>query len=133
MTRRALRAGSVVIGVVVSLAATVMGTSTASAVEPCRLNMVWAGSAGEVNASFAPNRFVQWGARSYGDDTGLWLAYVVVGRRTVDRKKSRAIRRTVASIRKDLRSGRVLRFLVYHVDSSGNKSVSRPDAACLIP
>jgi len=27
----------------------------------------------------------------------------------------------------------VLRFLVYHVDTSGNKSVSRPDAACLLP
>ena len=132
MTRRALRAGSVVIGVVVSLAATVMGTSTASAVEPCRLNMVWAGSAGEVNASFAPNRFVQWGARSYGDDTGLWLAYVVVGRRTVDRKEQSYPPHGSVNP-KDLRSGRVLRFLVYHVDSSGNKSVSRPDAACLIP
>ena len=97
MRRVALRVGTVVVAVVLSLISTALAAGAASATEPCRLNMVWAGRVGEVNASLAPNGFVQWGAR------------------------------------KDLRSGQVLRFLVYHVDTNGNKSVSRPDASCLIP
>ena len=132
MTKVVLRTITVVVAVVASLLATVVATGTASAAEPCRINMVWAGRVGEVNASLAPNGFVQWGARSYVDDGGLWLAFVVVGRRTVDRKEQ-AYPPHGSVNRKDLRSGQVLRFLVYHVDTNGNKSVSRPDAACLIP
>lgn len=132
MTRIALRAGAMVVTLVLGLIAAVMTPGTASAMEPCRLNMVWAGSAGEVNASLAPSGFVQWGARSYGDDGGVWLAYVLVGSRTVDRKQQDYPPHGSVNP-KDLRSGKVLRFLVYHVDTNGNKSVSRPDAACVIP
>jgi hypothetical protein len=131
MTKVVLRAVTVVVAVVFSLLAVSVAAGTASAVEPCRLNMAWAGKVGEVNASFAPNRYVQWGARSYVDDGGVWLAFVVVGRRTVDRKEQ-AYPPHGSVNPKDLRSGQVLRFLVYHVDTNGNKSVSRPDAACLI-
>jgi hypothetical protein len=55
---------------------------------------------GEVNANLAPNGFVQWGARSYIDNGGLWVAYVT---------------------------------WIYHVDTQGNKSLSTPDAECVIP
>ncbi len=132
MRRNALRAGTVVVAVVVSLIATALAAGTASAMEPCRLNMVWAGRVGEVNASLTPNGFVPWGARSYVDSGGLWLAFVLVGRRTVDRKEQGYPPHGSVNP-KDLRSGQVLRFLVYHVDTNGNKSVSRPDAACLLP
>ena len=122
-----LGAGTVVAAVVMSFIATVVAAGTASAVEACRLNMVWAG---EVNASLAPNGFVQWGARSYVDNGGLWLAFVLVGRRTVDRKEQGYPPHGSANIN-TLRAGP--QFLVYHVDTHGNKSVSRPDAACLLP
>jgi hypothetical protein len=126
------RIASLIVAVVVCLAVSVAAASTASAMEVCRLNMVWAGTVGEVNASFAPNGYVQWGARSYVDDRGLWLAFVMVGRRQVDRKEQHYPPHGSVNP-KDLRSGQVLRFLVYHVDTTGNKSVSRPDAACLLP
>jgi hypothetical protein len=132
MTRIILRAGTVIVAVVVSLIATAVTAGTASAVEACRLNMVWAGKVGEVNASLAPTGFLQWGARSYVDDGGLWLAFVLVGRRTVDRKEQDYPPHGSVNPR-DLRSGQVLRFLVYHVDTTGTKSVSRPDAACVLP
>lgn len=132
MTRIALRASAMVVTLVLCLIAAMVTAGTASAMEQCRLNMVWAGTAGEVNASLAPSGFVQWGARSYGDNGGLWLAFVLVGRRTVDRKEQDYPPHGSVNP-KDLRSGQVLRFLVYHVDTSGKKSVSRPNAACLIP
>jgi hypothetical protein len=132
MPRIVLRAAMSVVAVVVCLAASVAAAGTASAMEICRLNMVWAGSVGEVNASLAPNGYVQWGARSYVDDRGLWLAFVMVGRRQVDRKEQHYPPHGSVNP-KDLRSGQVLRFLIYHVDTNGNKSVSRPDAACLLP
>jgi hypothetical protein len=130
MRRAIWRAGVVVVAVAMGLIAAAAGT--ASAAEVCHLNMVWAGRVGEVNASFVPSGFIQWGARSYVDNGGLWLAYILVGRRTVDRKEQDYPPHGSVNP-KDLRSGQVLRFLVYHVDSDGNKSVSRPDAACLIP
>jgi len=132
MAKIILRAGAVVAAVVVSLVATVATAGMASAAEVCRPNMVWAGRVGEVNANLAPNGFIQWGARSYVDHGGLWLAFVTVGRRTVDRKEQDYPPHGSVNP-KDLRSGQVLRFLVYHVDTTGNKSVSRPDAACLLP
>jgi len=106
--------------------------ATASAAQPCGLNMVWAGEAGEVNASRAPSGFVRWGARSYTDNGGLWVAYVLVGRRTVD-KKVQDYQPHGSVNPKDLRTGQLLKFLVYHVDTQGKKSLSRPDAECVIP
>ena len=53
MRRVALRVGTVVVAVVLSLISTALAAGAASATEPCRLNMVWAGRVGEVNASLA--------------------------------------------------------------------------------
>jgi hypothetical protein len=118
--------------VLLSLAGIMAGVGSASAVEPCRPNMVWAGDSGEIHADFTPSRFVRWGVRAYGDSGGLWLAFVMVGRRQVDRKEQSYPPHGSVNP-KDLRSGQVLQFLIWHVESNGNKSMSRPDAECLIP
>ena len=94
-----------IIAVAVGLTVLLAGSGTASAVEPCRLNMVWAGPAGEIYASLAPNGFVQF--QDYQPHGSVNP--------------------------KDLRSGQILKFLVQHIDTRGNKTVGRADAECLIP
>lgn len=107
-------------------------TGTANASGVCGPDMRWIGSAGEVTAQLGPTGFVQWGARDYTDNGGLWLAYVSVGRRQVDRKEQ-AYQPHGSVNPKDFRSGQVLAFSIYHVDTHGNKSLSSPDANCVIP
>ena len=132
MTDFVRRAAAMMFVMALGVVAMVTTAGTATALEPCRLNMVWPGEVGEVNASLAPNGYLQWGARSYTDEGGLWLAFVLVGRRTVDRKEQSYPPHGSVNP-KDLRPGQIVKFLVYHVDTRGNKSVSRPDAGCVIP
>ena len=125
-------AAHLVVVVAVGLGGLVVHTGVAGAVEPCRPNMVWAGDADEIHADLTPNRFLRWGVRAYGDAGGLWLVFITVGRRQVDRKEQNYPPHGSVNP-KDMRSGEVLKFLVWHVETNGKKSISRPDAECLIP
>jgi len=81
--------------VALSLGGVVVTAGTANAAGVCGPDMRWPGNAGEVVAQIGPTGYIQWGAKDYVDNSGLWQAWVMVadGRSTTS---SRPTSRTAA-------------------------------------
>lgn len=121
-------------GIVAVLAAIALVSTAApaGATPLCGPDMRWSGNVGEVVAQLGPTGYIQWGAQDFTDNAGLWQAWALVGTRTVD-YKIQDYQPHGRVNPKHLRSGHVFRLMVLHTKLDGSKSVSRPDAACIIP
>jgi hypothetical protein len=117
----------------VSIAATVLTTSTAAAAEalPSCLDHQWVGDAGVINVRTSPSGTIAWNVQDHTDNGGLWIALVYVDKRLVD-KKSQNYNPHGSVNTRDTQPGSVFRLDITHTDSQGRISRSVPNG-CIVP